>query len=41
MNAYYIDLLAVVISVSVIVAYYVFLSVRIARNPDFTTHSVN
>lgn len=41
MNAHYLDLIAVGISVSIIIAYYAFLTYRVSRDPDFTTHSVN
>lgn len=41
MNSYYIDLVAIGVSVAIIIAYYIFLAYRISRDPDFTTHSVN
>ncbi len=39
--ASYLDLIAVAISVCIIIAYYVFLSYKLARDPMYTTHSVH
>jgi uncharacterized membrane protein len=41
LNALDLDTIAVLISVTLLLAYYVFLIFRARRNPDFTVHAIN
>jgi uncharacterized membrane protein len=41
LNALHPDTIAIVISVTLLLAYYVFLISRARRNPDFTIHAIN